>query len=706
MKKRMFSPRLYLDGIKQLRIIGVLCTVAIAFIGIISPVMSYLSQRESGFEYTTPHTLNYLNMNPLIILLFCAIAPLMVLYLFSFLNKRDSSDFYHAIPETRQCLFLSFFGAVVTWLLFITVTTGAIITFVYSLFPQLYEVNYSSVLILSFNAFAGALFIAAAVAIAMCVTGTVFTNVLVALLLIFLPRMLIQIAIIAVADALPLVSGVSFASFLSYEYNVPVGLIFGFLFEGSTGSLTRASSGVYTLVVGVLYTVFALVLFVKRRSETAGQAAPSRRLQALYRLLIGAVLSSVAVMSAFAILYGYGDFDSDSLFTLLLLFLASILLMLAFQVISTRTFKGIGRYAATGTLSLLIFCGVYFGGLCAMYHTTLSYSPKAEDITSVRFVEDTEYGTPNYFESKVSAIEFTDKVTHKIVAEQLQYSKDLIEISLDRYHTSELPCVSVAIKSGGISHYRTIRIRAEQLSQIYNTVYDTEAFRKVYTDLPKSIAGMSTNENGIIENPDTLYQVFLQEVSEIGFEKWYALQSTVLSNIEIGGDSSADSVITLLDCRLYEGMQWYSFSIPLDVTVLPKTAQAYLEQQTYARENSEALLAVLRAANTFDEQDSLNITFFNFEGAAAYGSVYINRNVEEYTSDIQSLANSLKSNQIPTVTKPFYRIRFENVIKTGEENGKDFWYEYESYMSYYQGDTLPDWILTLLDKQQESDVKD
>ncbi|MBQ9963836.1 MAG: hypothetical protein IJP14_01815 [Clostridia bacterium] len=232
MKKRFFSPRLYLDGIKQLRIIGILSTVALTFIGVITPFMRYLDTLDDVITEFTANSVNYLEMNLPIFLLFCAIAPLMTLYLFSFLNKRDSSDFYHSIPETRQCIFLSFFSAIVTWLLFITVASGTVITLSYAVLPHLYTVNLSSVFLVSFNAFSGALLIAASVAIAMSVTGTVFSNVLVSLLLIFLPRMLIHIAVIAVSDALPLVHDLSFASVLNYEYNVPVGFVFGLLFGG------------------------------------------------------------------------------------------------------------------------------------------------------------------------------------------------------------------------------------------------------------------------------------------------------------------------------------------------------------------------------------------------------------------------------------------------------------------------------------------
>ncbi len=700
MKNKVFSPRLYLDGIRQLRIIGILATVAITLIGVSTPIMRYLSTLDYAMDDYTPYAINYLEMNPLIVLLFCAIAPLMTLYLFSFLNKREGSDFYHAIPETRRCLFVSFFASVVTWLLFIVVSTAAIITFFYAILPQLYTVNYTSVLLVSFNTFTGSLLVAASVAIAMCLTGTVFSNVLVSLLLIFLPRMLIQLAIMAINDALPIVNGLPFAAMLSYEYNVPVGLIFGFLFGDYEASLTTLSSGVYTGIVAVIYTVLALVLFVKRRSETAGQSAPTKRLQAIYRLMIGAVLASIAMWGLFDVIVRGDIPDAEMLGSIVILLLISLIAMLAFEVITTRRFKGSLKCMATSAVSLLLFCGVFFGSMYGMYHVTLSYSPTANDIQSFRILNDNDgYGTPDYFESKVAAIDFVDKQTHAIVAEQLQYSKDLFQSSPTRFYQSKLPMVSVAIKSGGTTHLRNILIPTDKLSAIYATVENTATFRAIYTELPESVSNVFASGRSHIESESELYRILRDEVAQIGFEKWYALQTA--SEAEYPdyyystGESLSSPVLTRLTCRFYEGMQWYEFHVPLDITVLPKTAQAYLEQNLSTRNNSHTLLEALRKSNAFDKEDALSIKFFNFGDPVSCGAIYVNEDLPKLADSVKSLADSLVADSIPDVREPFYYIEYEDVRIVHDDNGKGYWYEGTSYAGYYTGDTLPEWLLEL-----------
>ncbi len=703
MKKRIFSPRLYLDGIKQLRIIGVLSTVAIALIGLISPVMRYLDtlHYESFADYS-PSQVNFFEMNQLILLVFCAIAPLMALYLFSFLNKRESSDFYHAIPETRQCLFLSFFASVMTWLLFIIVSTAAIITVSYALLPHLYTVNYASVFSTCFNTFAGSLLIAASVVIAMTVTGTVFSNVLVSLLLIFLPRLLILLAVMGISDAFPLVNGLPFASVLSYEYNVPVGFVFGIMFGDYEIALTSLSSGIYTLVIGLIYSVIALVLFVRRSSEAAGQSAPNRTLQAIYRVLIGAVLTAIAVYGLFDTLAS-GDYpDAGMLGTIVILLVISLVLMLAYEVITTRRFKGLIKCAATSIVALLVFGGVYLGGMYGLYHVTESYSPEADEIQSVNVLASTRYyGTLNYFETKVAEIELTDDTAKAIVAKQLKYSLDLLDTSRDRFYQSELPQISVGIKSGGTTHLRNILISEEDQVAMYGAVYDTEAFRKVYMDLPESVAQVHVSHNGYSKrvNNDELYQILRAEVAEIGFDKWYALMSGFSEDDFYKVNPSAGSVLGYLECSLYEGTKWYNMIIPMDIEVLPKTTQAYLSSDTEAASESAKLLQLLREGTQLDKEDSLWIGCYNFPGDTTYSTVQLYEDIPEYLSDLQDLANTLTANTVPDVTKPFYCISFDDCTKVYEDGGKNYWHEYESYVCYYAGDELPEWLLTLHKEQ-------
>lgn len=100
MRRKIFSVRLFWDSFKQLRIIGVMSTVILAAFAAIIPVGQYLGDykrviTEDGVEkvFYSTSIVTAMDIQPLLVLTFIIIAPLLVLYIFHFLNKRSACDF-------------------------------------------------------------------------------------------------------------------------------------------------------------------------------------------------------------------------------------------------------------------------------------------------------------------------------------------------------------------------------------------------------------------------------------------------------------------------------------------------------------------------------------------------------------------------------------------------------------------------------------
>ncbi len=712
MKKRLFSFRLYADAMKQLRTIGVLCVIALNLVGVLIPLLNWL---DSVDTIVTASTVNFMSMNPLIVLVFCAAAPLLTLVLFSFLNKRESSDFYHAIPETRPCLFLSFFAAIATWLLVITASTMAITTAAYSLFPRLYSVNYTSVLCTGLNTFAGGLLIAAAVAVAMSVTGTTFTNVLVALLLIFLPRLLIQLIISAVYSAFPPVSGMSITPLLDFTNNVPVGLIFSVFIGGWETPLTAPSSGVYTLVLAVLYTLLALWLFQRRSSESAGQSAPNRYLQGLYRLLVGLVLSSIATIGAFNVITGSADPDNGMLGSFGVLYLVSFLLMPVFDVLSTRRVKGLFRRNVVSVLLLMLVNAGVFGITFGAYRAVAAYTPRADEITSVRLLwsdESVSYnGTQDYFESKIAQVKLTSPEVRKLVATRLQYSVDLLSISRARYLQAQrdMVAVPVAITRGLSTHERWILVTEEEQNVFSDALSQVNGFKEIYTELPASVSLQTVHFSGQTlsidnkENVAKLYQTLRDEVKTIAFENWYALLRGDDNVMESNGkyETYSSPRLATFYGRLYEGNEWYSINVPLIPSVLPKTCTEYLkfyvaEQREQHPYDYQEPAVILKDLSSYGDIQRLYIQYFNMDNE--YGNVYTELDeskVFENAEAINEWAAALPSNTVIDASKAFCYVNvvLEREIYEGEES----WKKHTQNDGYYPTEALPEWLITQLD---------
>ncbi len=704
MKKSLFSLRLYLDGIKQLRIMGVLFTALTAIVAVISPLMAYLNYLDArSYEYYMPSqtTVNCWDMNPLIILLFCAMAPLMTLYLFSFLNKRESADFYHAIPETRQCLFLSFFGSVMTWVFIILTVSTGVAVFFHAIFPQLYLVNYASVFYTCLNCFAGSLFIAAAVAIAMSLTGTVFTNLLVALILIFFPRLLIELAVAGVRTAFPLVNGLTFAPALDASYNVPVGFIFS-LFFGSRMELplTQWESGVYTLAVGLVYTAIALVLFVRRSSESAGRSAPSARLQTLFRVLVGFVISCIPTYGLFDTVMTESNMSLDDMGLMALLYLFALLGALVFEVICTRRFKGLLKKSVSTAVMLLIANAAFFGSMYGFSRAMFTYAPDSEDIAwvSIGDGDASEYSSrKDYFSTATSQVKLTDPVIKEIVAKQLRHSLDLLEISRERYYreATNAQALTVTIKSGLTTRVRSILVYSDDVREISEKLYEVEEFRNAYMTLPETVASITSNGYfygsvaGSADQRDELYSALKKDVAAMGFENWYNLLNRTAA-------TSGTPVIELYIRLIHDG-QWYYFNVPVYADLMPATCDLAVAN---GNANSNAAGGLTAIRDRLSATDVMEITVFNNgdEPSLTY-IVKLDENTvkrDDVTAWLDTLTAANATTDIDT-DQLFYYIRADSQTKEYEDGEVFYYIDYESNYCFAKepAGELPDWLAAL-----------
>lgn len=85
MRKHLFDRSLYLDALRQLKFIGVAGTLLLSLEAVLIPI-GYLVQSSQRHGYTGIIALDAMDMHPLLILCFLILAPIMVLYLFQFLE--------------------------------------------------------------------------------------------------------------------------------------------------------------------------------------------------------------------------------------------------------------------------------------------------------------------------------------------------------------------------------------------------------------------------------------------------------------------------------------------------------------------------------------------------------------------------------------------------------------------------------------------
>jgi ABC-2 type transport system permease protein len=446
------------------------------------------------------------------------------------------------------------------------------------------------------------------------------------------------------------------------------GLIFSVFTNISDQSLHTISSGIYTLIVGLIYIAGAAALFHMRKSEVAGQSAANRILQTVYRLCITFPICLISCyMIAQTILSGY-TFNNSDIFGYAVIYIIAILVYFIYELITTRKWRNLVR--AIPALGILLLMNLaYIGSIIGGYYSVLSIQPTANEIESVRLLSNT---TNDYFTAKTGTVHQTDEIIRQVVADQLLYTNNTVRNnkqasfynSVDNIYTQQ----QVAIYLKGRTIYRNILLRAEDYTTIAQQLGKNQAYRDAYMNLPK------LGENGTAVNiynlstaqSTAVYNVMREEIAALDFEKWYTyLKSNLYSsgeNIYYGKTDSSDEYVALpysIVMSTSVGTSQYSWYFTLS-SILPKTCQQVI---TYINQNDEKNTLDILQQGTWSAQDQITITGFNFtdqfgkEIAIEWNS-YGDSSNAYFTEQLKAFANSLESmaGKEFDITKPFYRI--------------------------------------------------
>ena len=161
------------EGFRQCKVIGIFAAVIIVLGAVLAPIAQAIEM--SGTPYHTKVVYEAWSANPVMLLVLVA-APLMTLILFHFLDSRAASDLYHALPHKRITLYLSYAGAVLTWVVLL-LALGTLTSLIACGIAHNYiTLLYDSLLPFTVSLFCISFLLVAGVLVSMSITGTVFTN--------------------------------------------------------------------------------------------------------------------------------------------------------------------------------------------------------------------------------------------------------------------------------------------------------------------------------------------------------------------------------------------------------------------------------------------------------------------------------------------------------------------------------------------------
>lgn len=471
-RKKYFDKCLYLENIRQLRSIG--CLFLIVFLIVIA-VRSGMdiskAKMDSGYRQIT---LPYCFAGVYLI-----ITPILTLYAFNWLTKRSASDFYHAIPHTRQCIFLCGIVSVLTYIT-VVVLFGSVLYSAMHVVSSGYYLDLEYYIKDTAGILAASILVLAAVSLACTLSGTLLTNIVVSGFILLMPRCVWNIITLVISDNFFIADIERSYPVLGKEYNLVMGLKYNNICVNGV---------LYTLLLAVLYMILAGLAFYKRNSETAQTPATNPALQAVYRSMAAFCPSMLPVyvylknyMKNLASGNSYHLSVKEAVIYVSLIILV-IVVYYVYEIITVKKSDNIIK-KVPGIILLLAFDVVLIVFAGRIAHHYINFTPEAEEIAYVKLMANPKYNS----DIEMTAYDYHEKMTETVKisdTEVLQIISDALKDSISRCPSNqEENTYDILLSVNGKDYYRTIYLKDEDKNFLNETLYAQEKYEVIYRTLP------------------------------------------------------------------------------------------------------------------------------------------------------------------------------------------------------------------------------
>ena len=531
----MFNLQLYKEGLKRSAFIAVLFIVIMLVAAVVIPISDITSQMNMagrGLQITRV-MVEGLRVNPILIVSMIAFAPIVTLYTFSFINKRNSSDFYHSIPHKRETLFGSYTAAIFTWVLGGLWLCAGVTLLIYSLAPAYVILNTASILLVMLGISVGCVLVVGAMLIAIGLTGTTFSNLVTALLIIFLPRVILFAFTAIVMGLAPVVSIENFGIFGDSSHNIPfafvLSMIEGGIMDKINQILMNTNGILYTGVLGLIYLLVATVLFKKRKSESAQSPALNRYVQAAVR---SAIAFTVCIPAIVFITQGRMWHGGRINFTAVVVFyIIAIIAYFAYELITTKKLSSITK-VLPGLLIVVALNVVFLVGVTVSQNVILNRRVEADEIASVRVLSfEALWGghvmqgwSIPYERLRAIELEIQDEEINAFLAESLDLYIEQIKSSYNIWGGA--PTTVIFETTSGRTFRRNIWLPRSGVSRFIRLLADNEEYSAILMTLPENPEELSIDQlslgfgNLSEEALREIYAIFREEVRELDLATW------------------------------------------------------------------------------------------------------------------------------------------------------------------------------------------
>lgn len=601
-KGKCFSKKLFFEGIRQTKWIGIAAVVGYMF-ALFGEWIAYTGMElraitSSAVSYVKPY--GFVSESPM--LLYCLIVPIMMWRLLGFLNKRNASDFYHAIPMQREKVYRTYCLVVLTWAAFLALIYVGLATFLQMEFAAnasgyLDAVMKEGAVTLAWPwtdmlykwlyGMAGCVLAMGAVSVGMAMTGTVLTNVLATFMIVLLPRMLLSWIVSSFYSMVPFLPqdetvGRILDSSYHIIYNHFSTASYIEYFHEEEAQMFRWIPILYSTILGIVYLTIGKTMFCKRKSENAAKASTNQFCQRLLQTILAFVCSLPAVIKVVEWCI-HEEKESGSLPTVCAWLFVGIGVYFLFEFVTTRRWEKVKK-AAVGLPVLLGVSTIVCIGLVFGVNSTRGNIPEISEISSVSVLSpmdkegalysgDRRMGYTSEDEKAVlQQLKLTSKEAISLVQEQLAYEMKAHQKSKDSY---ENWCVNlevlVVIYQGNKELVRNLHFTEKACDKLVDCMAKEAANIHEYV-LPMEEIGKEAS--GGADFFGTLYSFGwdfskeqIEETYEILREEY--LETKPPLTVFMGKEYNKENVFDFLEYLDIKGNEW---AVPISVYT-PKTLE-------------------------------------------------------------------------------------------------------------------------------------
>ncbi len=429
--------------------------------------MSILLTVERGARYTLYQYLehSYLlegELTIIALLLTIAVPTIAGLLIFRFIHSKKTAVFVHSLPVRREANFISSIAAGLTLMIVPVILNTAILMILsVSGYGDFFTVT-DCIIWLLFNIF-GIFVMFSCVCFVASITGNSFAMIVL--------NVLMHTIILIIAACSTVVAEMFLHGFPNdnavtnfVAKNIFPVRIMELVDYAETGSLSVAGI-VVTLIVSVVFYVLSVILYKKRRMETAEDVAGFRCLNPIFKYLI----TFVSALIAFAAGYSFMT-ESLAVFWITILIVSAVVYF-ACEMVLKKTLRVWRSYKG-----YCVFAGVFAAGICLIAFTSFfGYETRIPDIDDVKSVAVYDYysGEEEPFLENAGIIEKAVAIHHK-KTEKRPVANDFS--SYNYFH------IKYKLKNGSVIH-RRYYAEDKEFRDMMNSLYENQQYKEITEDI-------------------------------------------------------------------------------------------------------------------------------------------------------------------------------------------------------------------------------